>query len=129
MERISTVNSNKMYDVVDNSILRPYKRKNYEIVYISHFKKKYVLEWIKVGHDYELENIKAIQRVLDKKMEVCENYKAERNCLEFPNLNMKETHLEKISKRDWIIDIKVMNLARNHISDISPILTMFTSLK
>ena len=107
-----------MYDVVDNSVLRPYRRKNYEVVYISHQKKKYILEWIKVGHEKGSENTKVVHRVLDKKIEICENYKAERNCLEFPNLQMKEIHLERLSKKDWILDIRVMNLAKNHISDI-----------
>ena len=57
-----------MYDVIDNSIVKPYKRKNFEIVYISHHKKKYVLEWVKVGHDYNSDNARAISRVLDKKI-------------------------------------------------------------
>ena len=68
MERISTTNTGKMYDVIDNSIVKPYKRKNFEIVYISHHKKKYVLEWVKVGHDYNSDNARAISRVLDKKI-------------------------------------------------------------
>ena len=91
--------------------------------------KKYILDWIKVGHEEGDKDTGKIKKIINNKIAKCESYKAERNCFEIRNEFLKESHLENIYKKDWIQDMKVLDLSANQIEDISEILSNCKNLK